>query len=145
MGHKNKTITDLNDNDVDSVFDETKQQINQILDAAGVKTNIDTGEISRVKKSIQNSIEDIRSGKLTTSFDKYRILNFLKKEDIEANYLAELKEYFTGELKGFTAPNLLQKSCKTIFNLKDILLTIENYQVAIISSEAGCGKTSLTK
>ena len=90
----------------------------------------------------------------TTIAEKPQILDLLKK-DIEAKHLAELEDYFKGELRGFTAINLVinysdfdsdsDESDDSIINLKDILLAIENYQVAIIFGEAGCGKTSLTK
>ena len=144
VGHKNKKITNLDDGELENVFSETKQQINKIIEQAGQKANIDAGEVDRVKKSLEDSIEKIRSIKLITSFDIHRILKFLK-EDIEDSYSMELEDYFTGELKGFTAPNLRSKSDNSVSNLKDILKAIEKCQVAIISGEAGCGKTSLTR
>ena len=81
---------------------------------------------------------------LITNIDIHRILKFLK-EDIEDSYSTELHNYFTEELKGFTAPNFRNKSDNSVSNLKDILKTIGNCQVAVISGEAGCGKTALTK
>lgn len=143
--HKDEKFTNLSDTEMEKIVKKTRQQIKKIIKQAGRKANIDRGEIDRVNKILQDSIEHIRLKRLITSFEKHRILKFLKKEDIEANYLTELSYYFTGELKGFTTPNLLQKSDNSVSNLKDILQAIENWQVAIISGEAGCGKTSLTK
>ena len=78
------------------------------------------------------------------SFEKPKIHDFLKK-DIETRYLTELENYFKEELKGFTTPNFFHKSDYSISNLKDISRTIKNSQIAIISGEAGYGKTSLSK
>ena len=134
----------MSDVELENIFKETKMQINEIIEQVGRKANIDTEEVERVKKSLQDSIENISSKLLITSFDKHRILKF-SKEDIEASYLTELRDYFMGELKGFTSPNFIRKSDNFISNLKDIFRSIQNSQVAIIYGEAGCGKTSLTK
>ena len=145
VGHKNERVINLSDAELEKLFNETKQQINEIIEQTGVRANVDRKEIKRVKKKLQDSIEQYRSIMLFTSFDKYRILDFLKKDDIEANYLADLENYFTGELKGFTAPNFLHKSENFVSNLKHLLRIIENSQIAIIYGEAGRGKTSLSK
>ena len=145
VGHKNKKVANLGDTELEDIFRETKMQINEIIEQVGVKANIDTGEISSVKKKLEDFIEDIHSKMMITSFDKHRIIDFLKKEDIEAKYLTELQDYFMTELKGFTAPNFRHKSDNSICNLKHIFQMTKSWQVAIIYGEAGCGKTSLTR
>ena len=145
VGHKNKMVTDLSDTELEDVFKETKFQINEIIEQAGVKGNIDAGEVNRVKKRLQDCIKDIHTKVLITSFDKHRILEFLKKEDIEKTYLMELIAYFMDQLMGFIAPSFLHKSDNSISNLKHIFQLIKDYKIAIICGEAGCGKTSLTR
>ena len=145
VGHKDNSITNLTDIEMEGVFSEIKAQLTKIIEQAGIKANIPAGEINRVKKKLEDDIKRIHSVKVITSLNKQQILEFLRKEDIENIYLNELKEYFMRELKGFTTPNILYITDNFTSNLKHIFQNTKEYQLAIIYGEAGTGKTSLTK
>ena len=144
LAHKNRKITSLSDAKLQAIFNETKLQISRIIKKVRQKANISIKVVNEVKKYLEECIDDIRS-KLFTDLDKHRILEFLKKEDIEDVYLAELKDYFMGEMKIFTAPKFSHKSINLTSDLKSLFQTIGNSQVTIICGEAGSGKTSLSK
>ena len=133
----------MDDSELNDALNGTKLQMNKINEQAEVNTKVAKEKASRTKNGLQEYMVDTHSN--NKSFDKHQMLSFLKKEDFEAKYLAELKDYFTDDLKGFTAPNVRLKSNNSVSNLKHILRTIGNYQVAIVYGEGGWGKTSLTK
>ena len=81
-----------------------------------------------------------------TNLDEHKILECFKK-DIQEIYLTKLDDYFTSEMKGFTAPNFAHdRNCSySSLKLKQLFRKCKSYQVIIIYGEAGCGKTSLTR
>lgn len=146
MGHKDRKITNLDDTELETAFKETKAQIAKIIIKAGrEKAKIDDKVVDNLKSKLEDAIDNILLNLSITSFDKNKILEFLKKEDIERNYLKELEDEFLSELKIFTAPYFVNKLDKSIINLEYLFQAIGESQIVIVDGEAGCGKTSLTR
>ena len=111
--HKNVKILNLTDRKIEFIINETKSQISNIIKQAGKKAKRDPNEVKNVNDGLEKHIENIRLKKFISSCEMHDICELLKKEDMNA-HLAALDKYFSGELKGFTAPKFYQRQNNSI-------------------------------
>ncbi len=144
ISHKDETILNLTNSDLDNYCQTLFKRLPAIIRQAGERTGVNQAEIGTVCDNLVKQIGIIHDQESLTSVDRAKVLNYIRKQDLEIRYFAELKTCFNGELKGYVPLEFLRSSDDTEVNTKE-LLYVTNCQVLVITGGAGYGKTSLTK
>ena len=145
VGHKDESVLNLTNEELQDICESLKVQLVSIIQQAGNKSQkLEKSKIDQVCTEIGNQIDEILGQNYITSFDKAKVLEYIRKDDLEKKYANDLEDYFSKELKGYTPPSFVNKLSNKEIAIKHILTDTESKAVAI-EGDVGYGKTALTK